>query len=79
MSREKIRALYFNFIYGRKNKKGTAPAMLNFLKDACADKKAVERKPELGENKIIIGELYNNPQPEYTESYKKIVEKFQQQ
>mgnify|MGYP001028192241 CR=1 FL=1 len=65
--------------YGRKNKKGSAPAMLNFLKDACADKKAVERKPELGENKIIIGELYNNPQPEYTENYKKIVEKFQQQ
>lgn len=49
--------------------------MLNFLKDTCVDKKVVERKPELGENKIIIGELYNNPQPEYTENYKKVVEK----
>lgn len=64
--------------YGRKNKKGAAPAMLNYLKESCADIKAVERKPELGEGKIIIGELYNNPQPEYTENYMKIVEKLQQ-
>ncbi|HBB29674.1 MAG TPA: 2-oxoacid:ferredoxin oxidoreductase subunit beta [Clostridiales bacterium] len=63
--------------YGRKNKKGDAPKMLAYLKDNCVDKKVVEKKPELGENKIIIGELYNNPLPEYTESYKKIVEKFQ--
>ena len=52
--------------------------MLNYLKESCADIKAVERKPELGEGKIIIGELYNNPQPEYTENYMKIVEKLQQ-
>ena len=63
--------------YGRKNKKGDSPKMLAFLKDNCVDKKVVEKKPELGENKIIIGELYNNPLPEYTENYKKIVEKFQ--
>lgn len=63
--------------YGRKNKKGDAVKMLTHLKDNCIDKKVVDKKPELGENKIIIGELYNNPQPEYTENYKKIIEKFQ--
>lgn len=63
--------------YGRKNKKGDAPAMLTYLKDICVDKKVVERKPELGENKVIIGELYNSPQAEYTESYKKIIDQFQ--
>ena len=63
--------------YGRKNKKGDSVKMLTYLKDNCVDKKVVDKKPELGENKIIIGELYNNPQPEYTENYKKIIEKFQ--
>lgn len=63
--------------YGRKNKKGDAVKMHTFLKDNCIDKKIVDKKPELGENKILIGELYNNPKPEYTESYKVIIEKFQ--
>jgi len=34
--------------YGRKNKKGDAVKMHEFLKDKCIDKKAVEKKPELG-------------------------------
>ncbi len=63
--------------YGRKNKKGDAVKMFGFLKDSCIDKKVVEKKPELGENKVIIGELYNNPKPEYTESYQVIIDKFQ--
>lgn len=63
--------------YGRKNKKGDAVKMFSFLKDSCIDKKVVEKKPELGENKVIIGELYNNPKPEYTESYQVIIDKFQ--
>ncbi len=63
--------------YGRKNKKGDAVKMHTFLKDNCIDKKLVDKKPELGENKIIIGELYNSPKPEYTDSYKVIIEKFQ--
>lgn len=63
--------------YGRKNKKGDAVKMLTYLKDNCVDKKVVDKKPELGENKIIIGELYNNPKPEYTDCYKKILEKFE--
>lgn len=63
--------------YGRKNKKGSAAKMHTFLKDNCIDKKVVDKAPEKGENKIIIGELYNNPKPEYTESYKVIIDKFQ--
>lgn len=50
--------------YGRKNKKGDAVKMHTFLKDNCIDKKIVDKKPELAVNKIIIGELYNNPKPE---------------
>ncbi len=63
--------------YGRKNKKGDAVKMHTFLKDNCIDKKVVDKNPALGENKILIGELYNNPKPEYTDSYKVIIEKFQ--
>jgi 2-oxoglutarate/2-oxoacid ferredoxin oxidoreductase subunit beta len=63
--------------YGRKNKKGDAVKMHEFLKDNCIDKKVVDKKPEMGENKIIIGELYNNPKPEFTENYKVIIDKFQ--
>lgn len=59
--------------YGRKNKKGSSVKMMTYLKDNCIDKKIVDKKPELGENKILIGELYNNPQPEYTERYKEII------
>ncbi|QSX06791.1 2-oxoacid:ferredoxin oxidoreductase subunit beta [Sedimentibacter sp. zth1] len=63
--------------YGRKNKKGDSVKMLTYLKDNCIDKKIADKKPELVENKIIIGELYNNPSPEYTECYKTIIDKFQ--
>jgi len=63
--------------YGRKNKKGDAVKMHEFLKDNCVDKKVVDKKPELGENKIIIGELYNEPRAEFTASYQAIIDKFQ--
>jgi len=51
--------------------------MHEFLKDNCVDKKVVDKKPELGENKVIIGELYNEPRAEFTESYQAIIDKFQ--
>lgn len=63
--------------YGRKNKKGDAVKMLTYLKDNCIDKKVIDKKPELGEGKLVIGELYNNPRAEYTESYKTVIEKAQ--
>lgn len=63
--------------YGRKNKKGNAFKMHSYFKDNCVDIKVVEKNPEKGENKILIGEFYNNPKPEYTESYQVIIDKFQ--
>lgn len=59
--------------YGRKNKKGSAVKMMEYLKDSFIDKKVVDKKPELGKNKTLIGELYKNPQPEYTERYQEII------
>ena len=63
--------------YGRRNKKGSAFKMHTLLKENCVDKKVVDKDPEKGKNKIIIGEFYNNPQPEYTESYQVIIDKLQ--
>jgi 2-oxoglutarate ferredoxin oxidoreductase subunit beta len=63
--------------YGRKNKKGGAFKMFSFFKDNCADIKIVEKNPEKGKNKILIGEFYNNSKPEYIESYQVIIDKFQ--
>jgi 2-oxoglutarate ferredoxin oxidoreductase subunit beta len=65
--------------YGRKNKKGSAFKMQSFLKDNCVDIKVAEKNSEKGKDKIIIGEFYNNPKPEYTEGYQVIIDKFQKQ
>ncbi len=63
--------------YGRKNKKGDAVKMMEYLKDSSVNAAAAKKLPkEKVDGKIIIGELYNNPQPEYTEQYKKIIESF---
>lgn len=63
--------------YGRKNKKGNAVKMLTYLKDNCVNKKVVDKKPELAEGKIVIGEFYNKSMPEYTECYKEIIDRCQ--
>ncbi|MBN2287484.1 MAG: 2-oxoacid:ferredoxin oxidoreductase subunit beta [Tissierellales bacterium] len=60
--------------YGRKNKKGDAVNMMKTLKDMYVDIKIAEKKPELADGKIIFGELYNNPQDEYTDKYQKIID-----
>jgi 2-oxoglutarate ferredoxin oxidoreductase subunit beta len=63
--------------YGRKNKKGDSVKMMQWLKDNAVNIKAAAKLPqEKLEGKILIGELYNNPQPEYTDEYKKITESF---
>lgn len=65
--------------YGRKNRKGDAPQMMNLLKDNTINIKAAKKlNQEQLENKTIIGELYNNEEPEYTEEYKKIIDRFQE-
>ena len=61
--------------YGRKNKKGDAIKLMEWLKDHAVNVTAAAKLPkEKLEGKFLIGELYNNPQPEYTEEYKKIIE-----
>jgi 2-oxoglutarate/2-oxoacid ferredoxin oxidoreductase subunit beta len=64
--------------YGRKNKKGSAPEMLQWQKDNAVTVKAAEKltKEEL-KGKLVIGELYNSPEPEYTSQYQQIIDKFQ--
>ncbi|HQD41697.1 MAG TPA: 2-oxoacid:ferredoxin oxidoreductase subunit beta [Bacillota bacterium] len=63
--------------YGRKNKKGDAVKLMEWLKDHAVNAAAAAKLPkEKLEGKFLIGELYNNPQPEYTEEYKKIIESF---
>lgn len=52
--------------------------MHSYFKDNCVDIKVVEKNPEKGENKILVGEFFNEPKPEYTESYQVIVDKFQE-
>lgn len=63
--------------YGRKNKKGDAVKMIEHLRDYSMNIAASKKlSNEEMEGKILIGELYNNPQPEYTDEYKKITESF---
>ncbi len=66
--------------YGRKNRKGTPVNMMNYLKDAAVDVKAAAKlTPEQLEDKFIIGEFKNTQQPEYTEEYQKIIDRFKKE
>lgn len=66
--------------YGRKNRKGSAVDMMNYLKEAAVDVKAAEKlPPESLEGKFIIGEFKNTRLPEYTEEYMKIVNRFKKE
>jgi len=63
--------------YGRKNKKGSAVDMLSNLKDSTIDVKVAEKLPlDKQKDKLLIGEFKNTVEPEYTEEYEKIIEKF---
>jgi len=66
--------------YGRKNKKGSAVDMMNFLKDAAIRIEKTEdmTSAEL-ENKITIGEMFNKPQAEYTQEYLNLINRFQKE
>lgn len=64
--------------YGRKNKKGSAVNMLQWLKDHFVDVKAAERMtPEQLAGKHLMGEFKNVKAPEYTEEYGKIIKQCQ--
>ncbi len=63
--------------YGRKNKKGDAPNMMEILKNTFVDAKAYDRLPEEKRvGKIKMGEFINIERPEYTEEYLKLIERF---
>jgi len=63
--------------YGRKNKKGTAVNMLEWQKDHAVNiSSASKMAPEMLEDKFLIGELKNSPEPEYASEYQKIIDKF---
>lgn len=60
--------------YGRKNKKGSAVNMMQYLKDSYVDfKKASKMSPEELEGKHTMGEYEIPNRPEYTELYEKII------
>ncbi len=62
--------------YGRKNKKGTAPQMLQWMKDNYIDiKKAEKMTEEQLIGKQIMGEFIDIERPEYTEQYMKVIER----
>lgn len=64
--------------YGRKNKMGTAAAMMEWQRDHAVMAKAAEKlAPEALADKFLIGELYHVPAPEYTEEYAKLVARLQ--
>lgn len=62
--------------YGRKNKKGGSVELMTWQKDNCilSDRAAKMTAEEL-EGKLVIGKLSEKDLPEYTDEYKKIIEK----
>ncbi len=63
--------------YGRLNKKGDAPAMLDMFKDLSVTKaKAKNMEQEELENKFVIGKMHeDNVKTEFCDEYKKIIDK----
>lgn len=63
--------------YGRRNKKGDAVEMMKFLNKNSINVKAAKKLPtEKTEGKIVVGELFKDSRPEYTEKYNKLMESF---
>ena len=61
--------------FGRKNKVGGAVDMLNWFKDTAVNiKAAANMSQDKLENKILIGELYSENAPEFTDEYSALVE-----
>lgn len=62
--------------YGRKNKKGSAPQMMMWLKDHFIDRKAAEKlSPEQKADKFLMGEFVDIERPEYTALYDAMIER----
>jgi 2-oxoglutarate ferredoxin oxidoreductase subunit beta len=64
--------------YGRKNKKGSAVQIMEWVKDNAIDvKKAKADNMTVAElhGKLLIGEFKNTVEPEYTDEYRKIIDR----
>jgi 2-oxoglutarate ferredoxin oxidoreductase subunit beta len=64
--------------YGRKNKKGDAVEIMNWVKSHAVDVKRVRLEnmtTEYLRGKLIIGEFKNTVESEYTEEYQKILDR----
>lgn len=60
--------------FGRKNKIGDAPAMINWMKEHSLPVRAVEKlTPEQRAGKFPIGELYVSEEPEYVDEYVNVI------
>lgn len=63
--------------YGRKNKKGSAVDIMMNMKDTYIDIKAKDKlSEEQLAGKQFIGEFYESVEPEYTQLYDEIIERF---
>ncbi len=64
--------------YGRRNKMGTAPQMMEWLKENSVPVKAASKlPPEKVAGKILVGELYKEEAPEFTQKYDELIARFQ--
>lgn len=66
--------------YGRKNKKGDAPEMFEFMKNNYVDIKAASKMDEEKlKGKTFIGEFVNKEEAEYTDMYQQIINSFRKE
>lgn len=60
--------------YGRRNKMGSPADMIKYLRDNTINIKAAEKmEPEKIAGKIVVGELYKETAPEYTQLYDQLI------
>lgn len=60
--------------YGRKNKMGTPVSMFDYLKEKAVTIEASKKMNiEEMEDKFLIGEFSNNPEPEYSSEYQLLI------
>ncbi len=66
--------------YGRRNKLGSAPQMITALKDNAVNVKAAQKlEADQLAGKFLIGELYKETAPEYTQSYDALIARFRKE
>lgn len=62
--------------FGRKNKRGTAVSMFDFLKEKAISVDAAKNMSiEELQDRFIIGEFKNSPEPEYSKEYEELIKR----